>query len=263
MRCSSAGSESSAASASPVSRRRSARLPLSAIPAGSYRWAVDAPVIALLAPPSARCPCRTPAAASVRGNVLDGFGGAERRNQAAEERANARLGDAMHEQPVEPAPHRSERWFVSPRRVSWVRFASRGATSRSALSTGKSPGAAVAVQVSGTTVTSSLVSGSPTSTLTVLPSIGRALSGPIRIRNASPSPIAAAARGVSQSPSRARMRWHTRSADTGTYAKSCKSIVFMAMTVASSWSRRHLAAKGIRSRIPWADGRTGDTLLEC
>src|ERR1039458_1114729 len=65
-----------------------------------------------------------------------------------------------------------------PRRVSWVRFASRGATSRSALSTGKSPGAAVAVQVRGTTVTSSLVSGSPTSTLTVLPSIGRALSGP-------------------------------------------------------------------------------------
>src|ERR1022692_4959779 len=108
MRCSSAGSESSAASASPVSRRRSARLPLSAIPAGSYRWTVAAPTIAVLAPPSAGCPCRTPASASVRGDGLDGFGGAERRNQAAEERTNTRLGDAMHEQPVEPAPHGPE-----------------------------------------------------------------------------------------------------------------------------------------------------------
>src|ERR1035441_7597086 len=54
MRCSSAGSESSAASASPVSRRRSARLPLSAIPAGSYRWTAAAPTIAVPTPAERR-----------------------------------------------------------------------------------------------------------------------------------------------------------------------------------------------------------------
>ena len=55
--------------------------------------------------------------------------------------------------------------------------------------TGNSPGVAVAFQVSGTTVTSSRLSGSPTSRLTVLPSIGTAPSGPILRRSASPSLI--------------------------------------------------------------------------